>query len=136
LEQNKLVVRYRDGRTLRGQTADFVPARPSFHLVPTDPSGARSGAVVEVQLADLKALFFVKDLVGNPAHAEATEFAPGDTRPGRRIRVEFLDGEVLVGTTLGYQASRPGFFVIPADPRSNNQRCFVVSGAVKAVTLL
>lgn len=117
-------------------TADFVPARPSFHLVPTDPSGARTGDVIEVQIVDLKALFFVKDFTGNPAHAEAKEFAPGATLPGRKIRVEFLDGEVLVGTTMGYQANRKGFFVIPADPQSNNRRCFVVSGAVKAVTLL
>ena len=135
LEQNKLVVRYRDGRTLRGQTADFVPTRPSFHLLPTDPTGARCGQVVEIQVVDLKALFFVKDFVGNPAYVEAKEFA-ARTTPGRKIRVEFLDGEILVGTTMGYQAGRPGFFVIPADPGSNNERCFVVAGAVRTVTLL
>jgi hypothetical protein len=76
-------------------TADFVPARASFHLLPTHPDGGRAGEPIEVQLADLKALFFVKDFTGNPAHAEAKEFEPGVTLPGRRIRVEFLDGEVL-----------------------------------------
>ena len=55
---------------------------------------------------------------------------------GKKMRVVFQDGEVLLGTTQGYQPGRPGFFLVPADPRSNNERCFVISSATREVTLL
>jgi hypothetical protein len=50
--------------------------------------------------------------------------------------VVFQDGETLVGTTQGYDPTRPGFFVIPADPASNNDRCFVVTRATKTVSFI
>jgi Family of unknown function (DUF6982) len=42
----------------------------------------------------------------------------------------------LIGYTPGYDSRRTGFFLFPADPRSNNLRIFVVSGAVAAVRYL
>jgi hypothetical protein len=132
MQKNRIVVRYRDGRTVKGHTADFLPTRPSFHVEPAtaDAAGARS---VEIALGDLKAVFFVKDLDGNRAYHETKEFRPGQPTAGRRIRVDLEDGEVLVGTTMGYQPNRPGFFLVPADPHSNNDRCYVVSAAVRKV---
>lgn len=50
--QNKIVVRYADGRVLKGSTADFSPAKPTFHLVPATESGP-SADVLEIKLADL-----------------------------------------------------------------------------------
>ena len=131
--QNKIVVRYRDGRTLKGHTADFLPTRPSFHMVPLETASAAGKGTVEVRFAELKAVFFVRDFTGNSAYQETKAFAPGQRSAGRRIRVEFADGEVLVGTTMGYQANRPGFFLVPADAKSNNERCYVVSTAVRKV---
>lgn len=52
---------------------------------------------------------------------------------GRIIEVTFFDGETLVGTSLTYDASRPGFFLFPADPQSNNVRVFVVRAATTSV---
>ena len=132
--QNKIVVRFADGRILKGNTADFGPERPVFHVVPTPPSDSLI-TVAEVKVSDLKAVFFVKDFAGNADYNEVKTF--GDSRPqGRRIQVEFQDGEVLVGTTTGYQPERTGFFLVPADPKSNNDRCFVVSSAVKQVQFI
>ena len=133
--QNRVVARYLDGRTLKGQTADFLPTRPSFHVIPSGQAGA-SIQVVEVKIAELKAVFFVKDLVGDAAYNEAKAFAPEVRAMGRKVQVEFADGETIVGTTQGYQPDRPGFFVVPVDPKSNNDRCFVVMAAAKAVTFL
>jgi uncharacterized protein DUF6982 len=65
------------------------------------------------------------------------EFDPG--RPvagGRKIKVVFSDGEVLVGTTQGYQPNRPGLFVLPANLDSNIERCYVVAAATREITLL
>ena len=132
--QNKIVVRYRDGRTLKGHTADFLPTRASFHVVPLEPTGTKG--TLEIPFAELKAIFFVRDFAGDKAYQETKSFAPEQRPPGRRIQVEFKDGEVLVGTTMGYQANRSGFFLVPADPHSNNERCYVVSTAVKKVAFL
>ena len=133
--QNRVVARFLDGRVLKGQTADFLPAKPLFHVVQAPPAGA-AGQVVEVRLADLKAVFFVRDLVGNAAYNEGKAFADGRRAQGRKVEVEFSDGETIVGTTQGYQPDRPGFFVVPVDPKSNNERCFVVMAAVTKVAFL
>ena len=84
-------------------------------------------------MMDLKAVFFVRDFVGNPQYAEQKAFAEGERPPGRPVAVVFTDGEVLTGYTLGYDRQRPGFFLLPVDPRSNNLRVFVVATAVREV---
>ena len=131
---NKVVARYRDGRVVKGFTQDFVPNRPSFHLAPEEGPGA--GKPVLVELAALKAVFFVKDLQGDPRRVDRLEFEPGKPVIGRKIRVVFADGETMLGTTHGYQPDRPGFFLAPADPASNADRCFVVTASTRAVELL
>ena len=129
---NKVVARFADGRLLKGMTADFFPNKDLFHV--SDAFAEPGAEPVEVRAQDLKALFFVKDFAGNPGYQEAKEFV----RPpvGRAIRVVFKDGEVLVGTTQGYQPGRPGFFLEPADPDSNNERCFVVSAATQEISFI
>ena len=127
---NRIVARFADGRLLKGTTQDFAAAKDSFHVIGSE-GGARP---VKVAVADLKAVFFVKSLVGNPAYIEIKEFdAPVQ---GRRVQVTFKDGEALVGSTQGYQPDRPGFFLTPADPKSNNERIFVVAQAVANISFL
>jgi hypothetical protein len=131
---NQIVARYADGHVVKGITNDFLPAKDRFHLF---LEGCAPGTrAVEILVADLKALFFVKDLAGSPEHNESNQFDPVKPPVGRKIRVVFKDGEVVVGTTQGYQPGRPGFFLVPADGNSNNNRCFVVAAATKEVTLL
>jgi small nuclear ribonucleoprotein (snRNP)-like protein len=132
--QNKVVVRYQDGRILKGTTVDFVPMKALFHLTPLDAS--RDARPIQVQIAEVKAVFFVKDFAGNAERKKSQEFQAGKTVPGKKIRVVFQDGETLVGTTQGYDASRPGFFVIPADASSNNERCLIVTRATKQVSFI
>lgn len=131
MDQSRIVVRYVDGRVLKGFTRNFAPGRPTFHVTSADGSAAES---VPVQVSELKALFFVRDFAGNPAHNEAREFS--QTPQGRKVEVTFADGEVIVGSALGYSKERPGFFLFPADADSNNIRIFVVSGAVRAVRFI
>jgi hypothetical protein len=129
---NKVVAHYQDGHVVKGVTNDFLPAKDRFHLVAHDsPSGTRAS---EVLVSELKALFFVKDFAGDPTHKRSQDFDPNKPAGGRKIRVDFKDGEVMVGTTQGYQANRPGFFLIPADAQSNNERCFVVIAATSGVS--
>jgi hypothetical protein len=130
--QNKIVARFKDGRILKGFTNDFLPTKPLFHLNTAD--AASPPTAVEVRIADLKAIFFVKDLNSKAQpHTHRQDFDPTKPAIGRKIRVVFQDGEILTGTTQGYDASRPGFFVVPADSASNNDRCFVVKGSTQQV---
>ena len=47
----------------------------------------------------------------------------------------FRDSEVITGYTFGYDPGRSGFFVMPTDEASNNERIFVVRSAVREVGL-
>ena len=134
MTQNKTVAHYQDGKLLKGVTNDFFPNKETFHLLPMDASP--DGKLLELKIQGLKALFFVKDYAGNPHYHEKKEFDPGKPVTGRKIKVLFKDGELMVGTTNGYQPSRPGFFLMPADPQSNNERCFVVTASTVEVSFL
>jgi len=52
---------------------------------------------------------------------------------GKKVMVTFTDGEALAGFTSGYTPGKPGYFVIPADPSSNNERIYVLTAAVQKV---
>jgi uncharacterized protein DUF6982/PilZ domain-containing protein len=122
-----VILRYLDGRALKGFSNDFSAARTQFHLWPT--VGAPPSEQMIVPLSRLKAVFFVRDFDGNPTYVERQEFETAPT--GRKIEVTFLDGEVIVGSTLSYRPEGTGFFLCPADTRSNNVRIFVVCGSVR-----
>jgi hypothetical protein len=125
----KIVVRYREGSTLKGYSVDFHPSRGHFSLWPSVDAHKSERAMVP--LAHLKALFFVKSFDGNRWHVPA--HTGQKATAGRRIEITFFDGEVLVGTTLGYRPEGIGFFITPLDRTGNNQRVFVVNSAVHQV---
>ena len=130
MEVNKIVVRYRDGRIRKGYTENFFPNKPKFHLRPL--TAGNPGEAEEVMLNELKAVFFVRDFSGNRVYKERKTLMEGEKIQGRIVEVTFVDGEVLVGTTMGYDPRRPGYFIFPIDPKTNNLKIFVVSAAVRS----
>lgn len=123
----RVVVRYVDDTVLRGYTNDFHPDRAHLHLCPTVACPAAERLMVPV--ARLKAVFFVRDLHGDPHRVDRQAF---DHLPrGRRLEVTFRDGEVIVGSTMNYKPQGQGFFLQPADSRGNNVRVYVVTGAIR-----
>jgi len=131
-ERVKVVARFLDGRVLKGYAHNFDPQKPIFELHARD--GAGSEGPTRVRLADLKAVFFVRDFDGNASYNERKEFDAAFT--GRRLSVRFADGDELVGTTFSYDPARPGFFLFPPDPASNNEKVYVNAAAVATVTKL
>jgi hypothetical protein len=128
MEPVKVVVHYADGKVIKGFSGDFYPNKDRFHLFPaTDPTGE----AMEVLIKDLKAIFFVRDFIGDSQYNERKIFLEGEKGQGRKLEVICIDDELFVGSTLGYDSKRKGFFVFPVDPSSNNMRVFVVSSAVK-----
>jgi hypothetical protein len=128
----KIVAHYADGRIVKGYTDDFVPDNPSFRVRPL----SASVDVIEILVQDLKGVCFVRDFAGDPHYREQKHFPPGMEPAGKAVEVTFTDGEILIGSTEDYDLKRPGFFVVPADPRSNNLRIFAVSRAVRKVRFL
>jgi len=87
-----------------------------------------------IPLAQLKALFFVREFSGDPTLVESKDFV--DPPKGRKVEVTFHDNEVMVGSTLGYRGEGNGFFLHPADGRSNNQRVFVTASGMRRMRFL
>jgi hypothetical protein len=128
MEQIKVVLRFLDGRVVKGCTQDFNQTRPSFHFHINTPETSDKSMLIEVK--DLKAMFFVKTFEGDREYDERKWFITGDLAQGRKVEVTFVDGEIIQGSTVGYDPHRPGFFLLPVDRRSNNIRIFVVATAV------
>jgi hypothetical protein len=129
---NKVVVRLLNGAVLKGNTYDFSALKESFNLVPReDPL---QGEALKVEVKDVKAVFFVTDFNGNPEYHEP--LLADVPMHGREIEVTFTDGEKIVGRTEGYNPRKLGFFMFPADLKSNNIRIFVVTRNTRQIRLL
>jgi Family of unknown function (DUF6982) len=126
----KVVARYLDGRLLKGYTYDFRPDRRAFHVFVDRQASADP---VPIVVAELKALFSVRDFAGNPRYTERKTVPPHSTRAGQATEVGFSDGEVLVGFVTPMPDDEQGFFLVPADPASNNLRVFVPRRAVQSL---
>ncbi len=130
-KMNRAVVAFLDGRRLKGYIFNFSSLKEMFRLFPNEPPGQSAGS--DILLKDLKAIFFVKDFVGNPDRTAT----PEEEKPkhGRKIAVTFKDGEQLPGTTEAYNPQKLGFFMFPLDENSNNIRVFVINKNVREVKL-
>jgi hypothetical protein len=72
--------------------------------------------------AGVKAIFFM--------------LAPGEQAPapeGKKVRVTFRDGRQVAGFSPDYREGSFGFFMIPADTRTNTGRIWVYQAAVRSV---
>ena len=126
--QNNVVAHFTDGRVIKGTSLDAQPGKPICHIK-TDEG------MIEVAFRDLKALYFVKDLNGNPGYRETTEPDAADMRlrGSRQLKIKFRDGEEMVGLTTGDPKQRPYFFAMPVDEKSNNLRILVNRDAVRSI---
>jgi hypothetical protein len=163
--QNFVVARYRDGRMIKGVTHDFGTQKKSFHIIPAQegkstlrqarPESRASGNSpstdsgltvsrgtqgeqergLEVFLSELKAVFFVKSLLGKkgPHLSESAPSSKMEQASPKRVKITFFDEETLEGATHGYTPEREGFFIVPLEKETNNLRIFVVSKSVKAI---
>jgi hypothetical protein len=126
---NKVVAHYLDGRILKGLSVDVDPSKAICHV------RSAGKAPVEVALAELKALYLVRDLEGDPGRHESIRVAPEDSRlhGSTIVTLQFPDGEKLVGLMNRYPPNRPFFFLVPIDRGSNNIRILVNAAAVSAM---
>lgn len=128
----RVVIRFVDGKLLRGYSNNFHPDAAHLHLSPE--VNCSTDARLFVPMARLKAVFFVRDLDGNADHVDSNVF--DHTPRARKLEVTFRDGEVMAGSTLNYKPGGQGFYLTPANSRGNNQRVFVVLAAVRHLRFL
>jgi hypothetical protein len=125
---NQIVIHTKQGGVVKGSTRDFRPNHEKFHVT------LKNGEVAAFSFQNLKAIFFVKNLTGDPGREDVYE----DTVPGggRKVQVTFQDGEAIIGFTTAYSAERQGWFLVPANDGGNNLRIFVVNSAVADVNFI
>ncbi len=126
-QENLVIAHCCDGTLIRGRTLDFFPTKSRFHIMSDD------GQRHQVEVSSLKAVFFVRNLEGNENHDERKGFF--QRQQGKKVMVEFNDGEVIFGYTLSYSTKGLGFFIFPGDPDCNNTKVFVVHSATRRVKL-
>jgi len=130
----KVVVALLDRKRERGYVAGFRPFGDGFTLLPA--AGPKTGPGRFIDFRTCKAVYFVRSLEGNKAFKENKLTLPPTYRQGRKVSVDYPDGERTVGTTEGFNPSRVGFFMYPADPKSNNTEVFVITGNTDEIRII
>lgn len=139
MDKEKVVIRYVDGRIVKGYLLKFSPSERE--VIIEDLSSER----VQINMSELKAIFFVRTFEGDRSHVETKSFL-GSIPRGKRVFVRFKDGEAMTGYAEGeipwlkgffLESSKgAGFFLIPVDSQSNNIKVFVVADAVRDVSVM
>ena len=126
---NRAVVAFLDGRRLKGCLLNFSALKESFRLFSNDNVHQQPGS--DIFLKDLKAIFFVKDFVGDSGRKDSPDSGPA--KHGRKVVVTFKDGEQISGSTDAYNPQKLGFFMFPLCADGNNLRIFVINRNVAQV---
>ena len=134
--KKKVVVKYQNSEIVKGWIEDFRPDRESFILFPLIEYSEEER--MEINFNSLKAVFFVKDFIGDKDYKKVRIFNVDlkITPSQRKLIVNFLDGEHLYGTSHSYGRYKVGFFVYPIDSKDNSKRIFVVHKAIESVRLM
>jgi hypothetical protein len=116
---HRVVVHTVEGQVKRGVLDDAELAAAALAL-----GGAPGAAAEAIPTEKVKAIFFM--------------LAPGEQAPtpnGKKVRVTFRDGRQVAGFSPDYREDAVGFFMIPADTRTNTARIWVYQAAVRQVAI-
>jgi len=129
--ENKVVVHMKDGAIHKGITHDFDPDTENFHLLPAEGGGVPRRVAVD----EMKALFYVKDYMGNRDFIARRQFDEAQAS-GKRAILTFYDGETVWGFLGESGDTGRGFYFFPLDEGDNNIRIFVVQSSVKEIKMV
>lgn len=138
----KIVARFRDGRLVKGYVRGFSIESDTVIL-----NDQKTLQEILVPITELKAIFFVKNFGGTSKYVERKAFGIRKN-PGKKVFIKFSDNETLVGFIegevpwdKGFSLAKlgnkvKGFFFTPVDEDSNNNKVFVVAGAIQDITII
>lgn len=128
--EQKIVVHMKDGTIHKGLTQDFRPEKDDFYLLPAEGGGIP----IRIELESMKAMFYVRDYVGNADFVARRDFESA-LREGKKVVLTFTDGEEMWGTVTELPEDSAGFYFYPADGEDNNIRIFVIRSSLKDMRL-
>jgi hypothetical protein len=114
--EHRVIVHTMEGQVKRGTVRDLDLLDDAISLE------QQSGAAERIPTGRVKAIFFM--------------LAAGARQPsvnGKKIRVTFKDGRQVAGFSEDFRNKDAGFFVIPADNRTNTARIYIFRSSVQAV---
>ena len=124
--EQKIVAHLKQGAIHKGVTHDFQPNDTHFHLLPAEGGGVP----LRIEIDSMKAIFYVKDYIGNREFTAQNAFNTADLAE-RKAVVTFRDGEEIWGYLAQDEKNEgTGFFFYPAEKEDNNIRIFVVRSAI------
>jgi tetratricopeptide (TPR) repeat protein len=129
-DRQRLVVRFRDGRTVRGTCYALNLRDTGFHLDKVNEEGVTSGETEHVLFNTIKAVYYVKTFDGKFERGRRyRDFTP----EGPDLVVKFHDNEVVRGRPL-HKAGHlePRYHLIPHDADTNNLCILVEATSVQA----
>ena len=113
--EHRVIVHTIEGQVKRGtiRDVDLLDA-----VIPLEQGG--STAPEQIPAQRLKAIFFM-----------TTPGARTLPAGGQKVRVTFSDGRQVAGFSEDFQSEDPGFFVTPADTRTNTARIYVFRASIQ-----
>src|SRR5215471_13870160 len=96
-----------------------------------------SGKLVQIDLAEIKSVDFVRDFADASGPARKT-FTTRPRTEGLWVRLRFADNDILEGMMPNdlIQIAAEGFLLTPPDTRGNIQRIFVPRSALEEISVL
>ncbi len=127
----KVVVRCLDGAVEAGFAAR-EKIGPRFEILD------REGKPKSFEMAQVKAIFFVKDFAGDPEYQDIRFLTRKRGSDAVWVRATFSDGEVLEGRVENnlQLVTAPGFYMWPSDAETNNDCAYVSKDALVDFSIL
>jgi hypothetical protein len=117
--EHRVILHTLEGQVKRGAIRDADLGADTVALEST--AGAAPERIPRMRV---KAIFFML-----PAGTKAPN------PDGQKVRVTFKDGRQVAGFSKDHKAGGTGFFVVPADNRTNTSRIFIFRHSVQAITV-
>ncbi len=138
-----VVVHLNDSSVLRGYYR-IPESAISPSVVPGDlPSSMAiepedGGPEVTLNLADAKAVFFVRSFTGSPKQQDVRFFDSLSIHPYLWVRMTFVDGEIMEGrVSNGIDLlTENAFRLFPVDELTNNRCLFVPKGSLRSFQII
>lgn len=128
-----VIIKFVSGEEREGEVTLFNVNKPAFQLRVTDKEGKTE--IQTIRTDSVKMVLFLKSLEkeGASLRTETIEQSIYAGTLAFKLRVAFKDGEVVNGSTLRYDPSEKGFFLVPLNPADKSERIYVNARVVQKV---
>lgn len=140
---HNVVVHLKDSSVIRGYykmqdanlTSSTVPGDLPSSMAIELEDGSRTATI---NLADAKAVFFVRNFAGSPTQQDVRFFDSLSIHPYLWVRVTFQDGEIMEGRVANDMdiLTENAFRLFPVDELTNNRCLFVPKGSLRSFQII